>query len=224
VLPGTGVLRVPESFEDSEAVAVNCGVATMVAVIEAAAVRPGDAVVVHGAGLLGLYGIAMARAAGAGAIIAVDQSPERLELAYRFAADLAIDRSSVDVAQAVSQVREACPRGGADIGIEVCGASTALPEGLAMLRTGGRYVSAGLVAPGPPVSLDAHTLVTRCLTLVGVHNYRPAHLAQALDFVARHRTEWPLRELVDQRFSLAEVDAAFKHAAARRLVRPAIVP
>jgi hypothetical protein len=85
-------------------------------------------------------------------------------------------------------------------------------------------VSAGLVAPGPPVLLDAHALVTRCLTVRGIHNYRPAHLGRALDFVARHRHRWPLGELVDQRFSLAEVDAAFNHAAARRLVRPAIVP
>ncbi|HEY7649547.1 MAG TPA: zinc-binding dehydrogenase [Methylomirabilota bacterium] len=224
VLPGSGVLRVPEPLDDCEAVAVNCGVATMVAVVEAAAIEAGDAVLVQGVGLLGLYGIAMARSAGAGFVIAVDRVPERLELAYRFGADLAIDLSGLEGAEAVTQVREACARGGADVGIETCGAPTALPEGLSMLRIGGRYVSAGLVSPGPPVALDAHALVTRCLTVRGVHNYRPAHLGQALDFVARHRQRWPLGELVDQRFSLAEVDAAFSHAAARRLVRPAIVP
>jgi putative phosphonate catabolism associated alcohol dehydrogenase len=224
VLPGTGVLRVPEPLADSEAVAVNCGVATMVAVIETAAVKAGDAVLVQGVGLLGLYGIAMPRAAGAGAIIALDHAAERLGIAYRFGADLAIDSSSMDVAEVARQVREACPRGGADIGVETCGAATALPEGLSMLRVGGRYVSAGLVAPGPPVTLDAHALVTRCLTVAGVHNYRPDHLGQALGFVARYRQTWPLGDLVDQRFSLAEVDAAFKHAAARRPVRPVIVP
>ncbi len=224
VLPGTGVLRVPECLADSEVVAVNCGVATMVAVVETAAVVAGDAVLVQGVGLLGLYGIALARAAGAGAIIALDHAAERLELAYRFGADLAIDCSSVDSAEVAGQVREICRRGGADIGIETCGVVTALPEGLSMLRVGGRYVSAGLVAPGPPVTLDAHAMVTRCLTVAGVHNYRPAHLQHALDFVARHRHTWPLGDLVDQCFSLAEVDAAFTHAAARRLVRPAIVP
>jgi threonine dehydrogenase-like Zn-dependent dehydrogenase len=224
VLPGSGVLRVPERLDDCEAVSVNCGVATMVAVVEAAAIEAGDAVLVQGVGLLGLYGIAMARAAGAGAIIALDRVPDRLELAYGFGADLALDLSTMETAQAVAQVREACPHGGADVGIETCGAPAAMPEGLSMLRIGGRYVSAGLVAPGPPVTLDAHALVTRCLTVRGVHNYRPAHLARALDFVAHHRHQWPLGDLVDQRFSLAEVDAAFSHAAARRLVRPAIVP
>ena len=68
LLPGTGIVRLPSDpadLADEEATPLNCGVATMVSVTEQAEVGIGDAVVVQGLGLLGLYGVALARARGA---------------------------------------------------------------------------------------------------------------------------------------------------------------
>jgi Zn-dependent alcohol dehydrogenase len=71
-------------LSDEEATPLNCGVATMASVIEAAAIELGDSVVVQGLGLLGLYGCAMAKARGVRLIIGLDAVPDRLEVAKRF--------------------------------------------------------------------------------------------------------------------------------------------
>lgn len=53
ILPGTWILKLPDDLSDEAATPINCGVATMVSVTEAAAIQMGDAVVVQGLGLLG---------------------------------------------------------------------------------------------------------------------------------------------------------------------------
>ena len=93
-----------------------------------------------------------------------------------------------------------------------------------MLRTGGRCVLGGVVNPDARVSLDANLILRRLLTLRGVHNYHPRHLAQALDFVHAHRERFPFHDLVDGKYALAEVGTAMLDAEARRVLRAAIVP
>lgn len=83
---------------------------------------------------------------------------------------------------------------------------------------------AGTVNPGSMVTLDANAILRGCVTLVGVHNYHPRHLLQALAFVVGHRERYPLGELVDARYPLTAVDAAMADAASRRVLRAAIVP
>jgi alcohol dehydrogenase len=223
VQPGTGILCVPEELSDEEAAPLNCGVATMVAVTEAAAIGLGDAVVIHGLGLLGLYGAALAKARGARLVIGIDPVARRRELARRFGADLTLD-AALPAQALVEQVRAACRPDGADAAIEVCGDPDVIAPGAAMLRTGGRYVLAGLVTPRADAVLDFNLVLRRCLTLRGVHNYHPRHLIGALDFVTGQRERFPFRELVDGRYSLEQIDQAFADAAACRVLRAAIVP
>ena len=42
ILPGTGILKLPDAITDEEAMPLNCGVATMVSVTEAADIRVGN--------------------------------------------------------------------------------------------------------------------------------------------------------------------------------------
>ncbi len=224
VQPGTGILRLPDNLTDEEATPLNCGVATMVSVTEAASIGVGDAVVVQGLGLLGLYGVALARAKGARLVIGLDSVQDRLEMARKFGADLVLDIAEMDAGALVQAVRDACPIDGADAAIEVCGVPAAIPDGLRMLRKGGRYVTAGIVFPNANVTLDANLILSREITMRGVHNYHPRHLVQALDFAQRHRGVFPFRDIVDSRFKLDELDTAFKRAAARQVLRAAIVP
>jgi alcohol dehydrogenase len=224
VLPGTGVLRVPDGLSEAEAAPIACGVATMVAVMAAAAPRPGETVVVQGCGLLGLLGLAMARLAGAEPVIAVDWVSARLARARTFGATLGLDASAFDPDGLAARIRDACPRGGADAVVETTGVAAALPPGLQALRIGGRYVTAGLVVPGALATFDASVLVRRCLTVQGVHNYRPEHLLAAADFVVAQRARLPLAELADRRFPLEDTEGALREAGARRALRPLVVP
>src|SRR5262249_10920733 len=224
LLPGTGVLKLPADLGDPEATPLNCGVATMVAVTEATAIGVGDAVVIQGLGLLGLYGVAIARCRGARLVIGLDTLAARLQMAKMFGADLTIDVSGLTPDDVVRGVRDACRPDGADAVIEVCGAPDVIPAGLRMLRSGGRYTIAGLVNPNADVTIDANLVLRRCVTLRGVHNYHPRHLVQALHFVVANRGRFPFADLVDATFPLSQLGAAFRRASERSVLRAAIVP
>jgi len=224
LLPGTGILKLPEGLSDEEATPLNCGVATMICVTEAAEIEMGDTVVVQGLGLLGIYGCAIAKARGAARVIAVDAVASRLEMAKRFGADLSLDAGAMSEDALVNAVRDASPPDGPDVVLEVCGVASVVPAGIRMLRTGGRYVLAGVVNPGSSFTLDGNDLIRKWITLKGIHNYHPRHLIQALDFVMANRERFPFKAIVDSRFGLDELSEAFAKAANRSVLRAAIVP
>lgn len=224
VLPRSWILKLPAALSDEEATPLNCGVATMVAVTEAAGIQLGQTVVIQGLGLLGLYGAAIAKARGARLVVGLDTDPRRRELARRFGVDVALDPAEMPADEILRQVRENCPPDGPDAVIEVCGDPAVIPAGIDMLRTGGTYVLGGVVNPDANVTVDANRLLRKLLTLRGVHNYHPRHLLQALEFVVAHRERFPFHELVDGKYSLAQVGEAMRDAAERRVLRAAIVP
>ncbi|MFQ5546506.1 MAG: zinc-binding dehydrogenase [Acidiferrobacterales bacterium] len=224
IVPGTGILKLPDELSDEEATPLNCGVATMISVTEAANIGMGDVVVIQGLGLLGLYGCAMAKARGARLVIGLDTVPDRLETAKKFGADHTFNVSKMTEQELVANVRALSPPDGADAIIEVCGVPDVIPVGLQMLRTGGRYILGGLVNPNADVTIDANILVKRWITMRGIHNYHPRHLIQALDFVMTNRHRFPFKDIVDSKFRLDELDTAFKRAAERSVLRAAIIP
>jgi putative phosphonate catabolism associated alcohol dehydrogenase len=224
ILPGTWILKLPDDLSDEEATPLNCGVATMASVTEAAEIGLGDAVVIQGLGLLGLYGAAMAKARGARCVIGLDAVASRLDVAKKFGADHVIDISRGSAKAVIDEVRKLCRPDGADAVIEVCGVPDVIVQGLQMLRVGGRYVLGGLVNPNANVTIDANILVRRWITMRGIHNYHPRHLIQALDFVMANRKRFPFKDIVDSKFALKDLDTAFKKASERTVLRAAIVP
>ncbi len=224
ILPGTGILKLPDSITDAEATPLNCGVATMISVTEAAQIDVGDRVVVQGLGLLGLYGCAIAKARGAACVIGLDAVADRLETAKRFGADHCIDVTGLESEALVERVRALSPPDGADVVLEVCGHASVIPQGVGMLRVGGRYVLGGLVNPGSDFTIDGNELVRKWITIKGNHNYHPRHLVQALDFVMANRGRFPFGEIVDARFPLDQLGEAFARAADRSVLRAAVVP
>src|ERR1700746_2857906 len=108
ILPGTWILKLPPDLSDEEATPLNCGVATMASVTPAAEIPMGDAVVIQGLGLLGLYGAAMAKARGARCVIGLDAVANRLKAAKKFGADHVIDVGSAPPQSVVEEVRELC--------------------------------------------------------------------------------------------------------------------
>jgi len=224
ILPGTGILNLPDNISDEEATPLNCGVATMISVTEAAHINMGDTVVVQGLGLLGLYGCAIAKARGARRVIGLDAVADRLAIAGKFGADVTFDVSDLPDDELVETVRTACPPDGADVCIEVCGHPGVVETGIKMLRTGGRYIIAGLVNPNANLTIDGNEILRKMITLKGVHNYHPRQLIQALDFVVTNRDRFPFGEIVDSKFSLDQLDEAFGRAADRSVLRAAIVP
>ncbi len=124
----------------------------------------GEDVLITGAGPIGLMAIAVARHAGARNIAITDVSRPRLELARTVGVDLAIDVSRMRINEAQ---RELHMREGFDVGLEMSGHPTALPEMIDNMNHGGRIAMLGL--PAQDITIDWGKVVTHMLTLKGVY-------------------------------------------------------
>lgn len=221
IVPHSWILRLPDVLTDAEATPLNCGVATMIAVTEAAGIRIGQTVVIQGLGLLGLYGAAIAKARGARLVIGLDTDASRRDRASRFGVDVTFD-PGIEKGELLRQVNALCLPHGPDVVIEVCGVAHVVQLGIDLLRVGGIYVLGGLVNPQAMVTIDANLILKKMLTIRGIHNYHPRNLIEALDFVVANRARFPFHELVDGQYSLERVGEAMADAATQRVLRAAI--
>jgi alcohol dehydrogenase len=219
----TAFVRVPDNVPDEIASTANCATATVAAALRVAGDCRGQTVLVLGAGMLGLTTCAMAREAGAADVMAADINATRLAQAQRFGATTAIDvqRDAQPLREAVSRATNGR---GVDLAFEMSGSADATELGIEVLRTGGRAILVGAVYPGRAVQLNGERVVRRLLRIEGIHNYTPADLRTALEFLNRCCTKYPFAELVEGPFSLPDAEQAFRHALSSQAFRVAVRP
>ncbi|KAG0715234.1 5-exo-hydroxycamphor dehydrogenase [Chionoecetes opilio] len=103
------------------------------------------------------------------------------------------------------------------------GATPVVSQGVRALRDGGTYVLVGLVCP-TDCRLQASTLIMKCLTVVGVHNYSARHLRQAVTFLERHHHRYPFDTLVGPVYPLSDFRSAVDAARSGQFFRVGINP
>ncbi len=220
---GTCVLKVPPELPDEVACPVNCATATIAAALRYAGEVAGCAVLIQGAGMLGLTAAAMARSQGANEIIVTDTDEKRLLVATRFGAtSTCLVESQSDTIR--NEVMNRTDGRGVDIAIELSGSTAAIDAGMQLLRIGGNYIWVGSVFPSPPASLSPEFIVRRLIRIQGVHNYAPQDLSAALNFLKHEHQHYPFRELVAATYPLEETEAAFAYAIKNRPLRVAVCP
>jgi S-(hydroxymethyl)glutathione dehydrogenase / alcohol dehydrogenase len=139
-----------------KAALIGCGVTTGVgAVMNTAAVRPGELVAVIGCGGIGLNAIQAAAIVGAGRIIAVDRVASKLQLAADFGATDLVDSSGTDAVLAVHELTG----GGVDHAFEAIGLKATAEQAFAMLRKGGTATVIGMIPFGEKVEIDGFQLL-----------------------------------------------------------------
>lgn len=220
---GTAIFKIPAHVSDRAAAPANCATATVAAAMRAAGPVEGRSVVVRGAGMLGLTACAIASAAGASAVLAIDIDPARLRLASRFGAMVTADGSLPD-SEIERIIRRATGERGADIAFDFVGTAESCETLPALLRPGGHAVLAGAVFPSRPMAISAEQLVRRMLKLSGVHNYEPSDLERALGFLAGDGCRFPFEDLVDAVFPLERINEAIAHAETVRPPRVGLQP
>ena len=222
LFPGTAVYHVPDGLSDEIATPANCALSTMVNALETAGLAEGETVLIQGAGMLGLNLSALCKEAGAAKVIVTDVAPQRLAIASRFGADACLNASDYPENELVAAIRGLGGGHGVDVAFEVCGNQAVVDQAVQSLRIGGRYLIAGLVTPGCNLDIDANQLTRNYLTINGIHNYHPKHLAGALRFLEEHAQKYPYADLVGARFPLDEINEAVQLAASSKHVRVAV--
>jgi (R,R)-butanediol dehydrogenase / meso-butanediol dehydrogenase / diacetyl reductase len=141
-------------------------------------VRPGDRVVLIGAGAIGSFVLAGLRSLADAEITVIDFPGSRLQRAERLGATRTIE-AGPDV---VARVREALGGTGADVVVEASGAPGQLATATELVRSGGTILQVGL--PSEPQQVDVHSLVMREISvLTTLAHVCGDDLAAALDIL-----------------------------------------
>ena len=133
--------------------------------VSAGGFMPGSSVGVVGAGPIGLASIALARAAGAGRIVAFEVAEGRRRLASEMGADQVLDPRDLGPGGIEAAAREHSRGRGMDVWVEASGAAGVAETMAATLAPGGKMV---LVGRGPhTIDLDPEWLIVRGAAIHG---------------------------------------------------------
>lgn len=223
VTPGAAKLKLPADVPDPWASMAGCAAKTVLRAIDrAGAIRPGSAVVVQGAGALGLFATAALRIAGAGLVVTIGAPQERLALARVFGADLALDIRQ-GFAPAHAQVMEATGGLGAEVVFDFAGARGVGMQALAMAGQRGRVVIVGSTSPDPS-DIGLGEVMRKEISVIGSLNGDIADYARAIGFFRAFRDRMPWDRLFAPPVGLSGASAALEALHRQEIVKPVIDP
>jgi 2-desacetyl-2-hydroxyethyl bacteriochlorophyllide A dehydrogenase len=160
-IPQHILYRIPDKVTFPQA-AMAEAVAVALHSINISGIRTGDKCVVIGAGTIGIFILKLLRISGPSVIIAIDNNPQRLELAALAGADktfLPDDENLEPEILAMTNNR------GADISFEAVGKSETVGLAIDTLRKGGKAVLIGNICPS--ITFPLQKVVTRELKVLG---------------------------------------------------------
>ena len=200
-------IPVPKEIPFDRACLIGCGVMTGVgAALNLGAIAHGDTVMVIGCGAVGLSAVQGARLAGAGAIIAVDIDPAKLDLAQRLGATQGVNASSDD---AVAVGKSETSGRGVDVVIEAAGSAAAFRITTEAVRPGGQVIWLGKIDVGKDVLFRWGSLMQeKRIRRVSYGNARPR---RDFPLLARAYLDGSLMldELISRRIRLDEINDGF---------------
>ncbi|QDU79462.1 D-arabitol-phosphate dehydrogenase [Polystyrenella longa] len=214
----SSLFKIPDALTDAVACPANCATATVAAALRRVDSVIGGNVVILGAGMLGLTAAAMVKEAGARKAILIDRDQARLDRALKFGAtDLVhTDQLSEPLDSTIKEMTEGR---GADVVLELTGATNLVQEGLRLLRVGGQLILVGSVFPTTSAEMNPEQIVRKMISIQGVHNYAPEDLGTALKFLSAHTNSYPFAGLVEETFSLSDSTEAFAFASTGQAFR-----
>lgn len=197
-----GTFKLPDQVSFEEASFVE-PLACAVRALRIARLEPGQSVAVLGSGISGVLFIQLARAMGAGPIIATDIDEHRLTEAGRFGADAALPADS-DVA---AGIREANAGRLAERVFVCTGALPAIRQALGCVDRGGTMMWYAPADPGVTFEFPLLEVWANGTNLVHSYAGPPADMQTALDLIADRRVD--VAGMVTHRLGLADTQQGF---------------
>jgi len=173
--------------------------------------KPGANVCVFGAGPIGLAGIGLAEAAGAGKIVAFEVSPQRRELAKKVGADTAYDPREVKISEVLMDISKG---EGFDFFFEAAGVpEILLPAAEGALAVNAKIVQVGRAAQRVPMYLE--TFQVRRSQLFGAQGHSgDANFPSVIRLATSGRLD--LTPIITSRYKLDDVVSAIAQSGERR--------
>ena len=179
-------------------------------------VKPGESVVVFGAGPVGLLCCAVAKALGASKVVVVDINEERLQFAKKYAATHIFRSERVSAEENASRLIKECDLGaGADVAIDASGAEPCIQTCIHVLRTGGTYVQGGMGKPD--ITFPIVAVCTKEIHVKGSFRYGPGDYQFAVHLLAQKKVS--VTELITGRVKFEDAEKAFEDVKAAKGIK-----
>jgi L-iditol 2-dehydrogenase len=199
-----GIFPLPDEVTFEEATFIE-PVACVLRGQRLAHLQPGQTVLIIGSGVAGLLHIQLARASGAGYIVATDIVEYRLKAARKFGADVAIQAKEYSPAY----LRGAADGRLADLVVVCSGAKSAMNQALESVERGGDVLFFAPTEPGVSIPISVNDLFWRNeITLTSSYGGSPADYAAALELIQAGKIR--VREMITHRLGLAEIGLGFQ--------------
>tara|TARA_Y100000588_G_scaffold270508_1_gene286050 strand:+ start:2894 stop:3931 length:1038 start_codon:yes stop_codon:yes gene_type:complete len=161
VVPEHIIYQIPDNLSFEHAAMIE-PVSVAVHAVKRTPIAKGNTAAVIGSGMIGLLVIQALKATGCSKIIAVDLAEEKLNLAKELGATLGINPETSDALQIIHEETEGH---GADVTMEVVGATATVNTAIEATRKGGSVTLVGNLAP--EVDFPLQSVVTRELSIYG---------------------------------------------------------
>ncbi|PMD54334.1 GroES-like protein [Hyaloscypha bicolor E] len=190
--------------------------AVAVHITKQAEIKPGQGVVVMGAGPVGLLCCAVAKAFGATTVVSVDIQPSRLEFAASYAATHTFTPERVPAEEnAARLLKEVGLEGGADAVIDASGAEPSIQTSIYVVRRGGVYVQGGMGKPD--ITFPIMELCMKEVTAKGSFRYGSGDYKLAVELVAAGKVD--VKKLISETVRFEEAEQAFKDVKAGKGIK-----
>jgi len=167
-----------------------------------AAVKPGDKVLVVGAGPIGLFALISAKAQGAEVFVA-DVLDGRLEKATHFGADGVINSAKSDIVEEAMRITNG---NGFDVCVEACGQSVTFLNCIDCAAFAANII---LIGNGKKETTFLHSiLLKKELNVFGSRNSYAKDFREVIDLIASGKVN--VLDMVSAVYPMAEADVAFK--------------
>jgi threonine dehydrogenase-like Zn-dependent dehydrogenase len=176
--------------------------------------RPGDSVVIFGAGPIGLGAAIAFRLNGASSVVVVDVVAERLETALAVGADAVINSAQEDFVSRIAEIHGTgasafgAPRAGTDIYLDAAGVPIVIDTALASAKHG---ATIGIVAlHKKPVAIDFGALISTELDIVTSMGY-PTEIFEVANQIVENVDLFS--RIISDRVAFDDVQTALSSAA-----------
>ncbi|MBI4295139.1 MAG: alcohol dehydrogenase catalytic domain-containing protein [Chloroflexi bacterium] len=199
-----GVYPLPDSVSFAEATFIE-PLACVLRGQRRAGLEPGQSVLVIGSGIAGALHISLARALGAGQVLATDVTDYRLEAARRFGADVALHAPEATPAR----LRQANDGRLADLVVVCTGALPAIEQALRSVERGGKVLFFAPTSPGVTIPFSLNDVMWgNDVTLTTSYAGSPADHLAALELIRARRL--PVARMITHCLGLAETGLGFR--------------
>ena len=203
------LIKVPDGMTDEEATLVVTAGTTMYGLTELGGLIAGESVVVIGPGPIGLLGVAVAKALGAGPVILIGTRDSRLEIGKKLGADYTLNvKSEKDIVEAVKLI---VGKKGVDYVVECAGTEQALNDAIMMTNRGGKICLAAF--PHDSVKVNIPHMVINNIYMYGIRGEGKSATHRAMEFMKQKRFNAKL--VHTHTFNLKDLPTALKYARER---------